>query len=86
MSRARYPSSWQVEVLPHHISLKVVPGLRDQELITKQSTGVTYWEGSVGVAGMVRGREVTGSGYVELTGYGEAFDPDLRNRFFGSAH
>jgi predicted secreted hydrolase len=85
-SRARYPSSWQVEVLPHHISLTVVPGLKDQELITKQSTDVTYWEGSVGVAGMVRGREVTGSGYVELTGYGEAFDPDLRNRFFGSAH
>lgn len=85
-SKARYPSSWEVAVLPCHISLKVVPRLKDQELITKQSTEVTYWEGSVDVAGTVAGQGVTGSGYVELTGYAEGFDPDFRNRFFGSAH
>jgi predicted secreted hydrolase len=49
--------------------------LKDQELITKESTGVTYWEGSVRVAGTVAGQRVTGSGYVELTGYAEDFDP-----------
>jgi predicted secreted hydrolase len=36
---------------------------------------VTYWEGSVSVAGTVAGERVTGSGYVELTGYAEGFDP-----------
>jgi len=74
-SKARYPSSWEVAVLPHSISLKVTPRLKDQELITEQSTGVTYWEGSVRVAGTAAGRRVTGSGYVELTGYAEGFDP-----------
>jgi predicted secreted hydrolase len=74
-SKARYPSSWEVAVLSHNISLKVMPRLKDQELITKQSTGVTYWEGSVRVDGMVAGQRVTGSGYVELIGYAEGFDP-----------
>jgi predicted secreted hydrolase len=74
-SRARYPSSWEVAVLSHDISLKVIPRLKDQELITEQSTQVTYWEGSVSVAGTVAGLQVTGSGYVELTGYGERFEP-----------
>ncbi|MGD8757328.1 MAG: lipocalin-like domain-containing protein [Deltaproteobacteria bacterium] len=74
-SQGRYPSSWQVAVLSHGMSLEVTPRLRDQELITQQSTGVTYWEGSVRVAGTVAGQRVTGSGYVELTGYAEGFDP-----------
>jgi predicted secreted hydrolase len=74
-SKARYPSSWEVAVLSHDISLKVIPKLKDQELITEQSTQVTYWEGSVSVAGMVAGLQVTGSGYVELTGYAERFEP-----------
>lgn len=74
-SKAQYPSSWEVAVLSHDISLKVIPRFKDQELITKQSTGVTYWEGSVRVDGTVAGQRVTGSGYVELTGYAEGFEP-----------
>jgi predicted secreted hydrolase len=85
-SKARYPSSWEVAVLPHRISLNVIPRLKDQELITKQSTEVTYWEGSVNVDGTVAGQRVTGAGYVELTGYAEGFEPDLRNRLSGSAY
>jgi predicted secreted hydrolase len=65
----RYPSGWQVQVYPHEISLKILPNLRDQELVTNKSTRVTYWEGSVGVSGSVSGQTVTGKGYVELTGY-----------------
>jgi predicted secreted hydrolase len=57
------------------MSLTVSPRLKDQELITSQSTDVTYWEGSVSVAGTVAGHRVTGSGYVELTGYAAGFDP-----------
>ena len=76
-SDGRYPSAWKVEVPPHHISLSVAANLRDQELITEQSTQVIYWEGSVGVTGTVSGQGVTGSGYVELTGYAEDFKPAL---------
>jgi predicted secreted hydrolase len=39
--------------------------LKDQEL-----TGFfTYWEGSVKADGYKKGNPVSGSGYVELTGY-----------------
>ena len=73
-TRVRYPSGWQVEVFPYHIRLRVTPNLKDQELTTTQSTEVTYWEGSVGVTGTAAGEKVTGSGYVELTGYGGGFE------------
>jgi predicted secreted hydrolase len=71
-SGATYPSGWQVEVFPHRMVLSVRPSLRDQELVTEQSTKVTYWEGCVQVDGTVAGQKVTGSGYVELTGYAGA--------------
>jgi predicted secreted hydrolase len=73
-SGARYPSGWQVEVLPYGMTLSVTPTLKDQELITDQSTQVTYWEGSVQVDGTAGSQEVTGSGYVELTGYAGGFE------------
>ncbi|MDY6836966.1 MAG: lipocalin-like domain-containing protein [Thermodesulfobacteriota bacterium] len=76
-SNGRYPSAWQVEVYPHDISLKVLPNMTDQELMTEESTQVTYWEGSVGVAGAVSEQPVTGSGYVELTGYAGDFKGGL---------
>lgn len=73
-SRAQYPSGWQVEVLPYHMNLTVTPTLKNQELITSESTQVTYWEGSVRVTGTAAGEKVSGSGYVELTGYAGEFD------------
>lgn len=77
-SRARYPSGWQVEVLPHQMTLTVTPNLKEQELITNRSTQVTYWEGSVRVLGTAAGKEVSGSGYVELTGYASEFEIGLQ--------
>lgn len=44
---------------------------------TAQSTGVTYWEGSVSIDGRVKGAKVGGNGYVELTGYADAFEAPL---------
>jgi predicted secreted hydrolase len=43
----------------------------DQELRTTNSTGLTYYEGSTRVSGKAGGRNATGKGYVEMTGYGE---------------
>jgi predicted secreted hydrolase len=68
-SSATYPSGWEVEIFPYEMVLTVEPSLRNQELITEESTRVTYWEGSVRVAGTAAGQKVTGSGYTELTGY-----------------
>ena len=46
--------------------------MADQELITENSTRVTYWEGAVKVEATRNGAPVTGEGYVELTGYAGA--------------
>jgi predicted secreted hydrolase len=65
-----YPQTWTLTLPRLGGSLEVTPLLPDQELRTGRSTGVTYWEGAVTVRGTLRGRSVTGRGYVELTGYG----------------
>ncbi|HEX6542152.1 MAG TPA: lipocalin family protein [Ktedonobacterales bacterium] len=64
-----YPSSWRVTISNPAVSLTLTPALRDQELVTAQSTGVAYWEGAVRITGKANGAAVTGQGYVELTGY-----------------
>ncbi len=72
-SRAKYPMGWRVEVPSMHIALTLDPLLKDQELLTKGSTGVTYWEGAVDVSGSSGNSPVRGEGYVEMTGYDRAF-------------
>jgi predicted secreted hydrolase len=68
-SEANYPSKWRLKVPGRHIELVLSPTLKDQELITKESTRVTYWEGSVKVEGKYQNNPAKGMGYVELTGY-----------------
>ena len=68
-SGAVYPAGWRVRIPHEGLDLRVIPAVADQELDTRGSTGVVYWEGSVTVAGERRGRPVGGVGYVELTGY-----------------
>jgi predicted secreted hydrolase len=59
------------------LELKLIPTLKDQELTTRKSTLVNYWEGSVLVTGRHEGKKVRGRGYVELTGYDAEFKPDI---------
>ena len=58
-----YPSSWNVD-LPR-LRLTVTPKMPDQEV----NNSIRYWEGAVTVSGTAAGADVTGQGYVELTGY-----------------
>jgi predicted secreted hydrolase len=76
-SGARYPSRWRLTIPAQRISLELTPLLADQELRTKRSTQVTYWEGAVAIRGQVGDDGVGGQGYVELTGYGEPFRQKL---------
>ncbi len=76
-SGARYPGRWRVTVPSLRLVVELVPTVRDQELITRSSTQVTYWEGSVAVKGSREGRPVSGVGYVELTGYAGALKQRL---------
>jgi predicted secreted hydrolase len=76
-SGGRYPAAWLVTVPSAELNLSIVPNLADQEMRTPGSTAVTYWEGSVSITGEMAGRPVKGKGYVELTGYAQAFEQPL---------
>lgn len=62
-----YPSSWEIRFPESGLTLEVVPVMDDQELFTT----VRYWEGAVDVTGTRDDVEITGRGYVELTGYAD---------------
>ncbi len=68
-SGGRYPGRWQIRIPSAGIDLTMTPPLADQELVTKGSTGVIYWEGAISGQGTSRNRSVTCQGYAELTGY-----------------
>ena len=68
-SHATYPMGWKVVVPKFGIDLVLQPLLRDQELVTRSSTHVTYWEGAVDVSGRFGNVGARGEGYVEMTGY-----------------
>lgn len=71
-SGATYPVAWRVELPSLKVSLTVRPLLDAQELITRGSTNITYWEGACDVNGTFGGAAVRGEAYVELTGYDKA--------------
>jgi predicted secreted hydrolase len=73
-SKAVYPSRWRLRVFPYALDLTIFPNLANQEMQTSESTGVTYWEGSVSVRGTRGANPINGQGYVELTGYAETLD------------
>jgi predicted secreted hydrolase len=73
-SKTVYPSRWRLRVFPYSLDLTIFPNLADQEMRTSESTGVTYWEGSVSIRGTRGANPIKGQGYVELTGYAEDFD------------
>jgi len=76
-SSVRYPSGWRIQVHPAELDITIGSNLEDQEMLTPNTTRVTYWEGSVFVKGTARGQTIKGVGYVELTGYDRPFDAPL---------
>ena len=76
-SGAVYPARWRLNIPLFSLDLNIASNLADQEMRTQESTGVTYWEGSVSVRGSKKDRQIIGQGYVELTGYAKAFDAPL---------
>ena len=60
-----YPARWTVTVPTADLTLEIEPYLADQEL----NLSYDYWKGAVRVSGERAGSTVSGSGYVEMTGY-----------------
>ena len=60
-----YPSGWRLNIPSAAIDLVVTPYIKNQEL----DLSVRYWEGAVRLSGTSHGQPISGSGYVEMTGY-----------------
>ena len=69
-SGTTYPTEWLIDLPAFALQLQVKATFDNQELRTTESTGVTYWEGSIDVAGRSGDRPIRGRGYLEMTGYG----------------
>jgi predicted secreted hydrolase len=67
-SGAVYPIAWNVEVPRAQLSLAVTTPLQNQELST-EAAGISYWEGLIDIKGTAAGRAISGRGYLEMTGY-----------------
>ena len=67
-SGATYPIRWSVQIPKAQIALDVTTPLDDQELST-EGAGISYWEGLIDVKGTSGQAAITGRGYLEMTGY-----------------
>ena len=66
---ADYPAGWSIDIPQESLTIDLRPTVADQELDTRATTGVVYWEGSQIVNATRDGTPLRGEGYVELTGY-----------------
>jgi predicted secreted hydrolase len=69
---ARYPAGWTVALPGERLLITLSPTVHQQELDTRATTGVVYWEGSQRVTATRAGAPLGGEAYVELTGYATA--------------
>ena len=67
-----YPAAWTITVPGEQLEIRLAPTVAQQELDTRATTGVVYWEGSQVVSATRAGAPLGGRAYVELTGYGPA--------------
>ena len=85
-SGATYPSGWRLTVPSRDLDLEITPVLKDQELDTRGTTMIVYWEGSCRVRGTSRDGDVSGRAYVELVGYDRSHDePNLARFLMGTS-
>ncbi len=72
LTGAVYPAGWEVALPGERLVIDLTPTVADQELDTRATTGVVYWEGSQRVSARRDGVALGGQAYVELTGYAPA--------------
>jgi predicted secreted hydrolase len=76
-TKTTYPSGWSIEIPAIDLAMTITPTVQNQELDTRPTTGVIYWEGESLVKATMDGDAVAGRGYVELTGYAPYVPVDL---------
>jgi predicted secreted hydrolase len=84
-TNATYPSGWRVSCEKFGIDVSVTPFVRDQELDTRGTTMIIYWEGACDVAGTAGDSPIAGRAYVELVGYDRSHEaPNLAYFLMGN--
>lgn len=63
-THARYPARWRITIPSLMVAIECAAAIPDQELVSEDAAGPTYWEGAVVYSGSSRG-----VGYLEMTGY-----------------
>ena len=66
---AVYPAAWSIDIPADDLTIDLTPTVAGQELDTRATTGVVYWEGSQVVRARRGDASLGGEAYVELTGY-----------------
>lgn len=66
-SGGKYPVAWKIKFLDYDLQLSTF--VKNQELDTRRTTGVIYWEGCVEAVGKKGQQAISGEGYLEMTGY-----------------
>ncbi len=65
-TKANYPIRWRVVIPKEQLDFRIQPILTDQELVFSP---LVYWEGAFDLSGTRGDRQISGRGYLELTGY-----------------
>ena len=82
----RYPLDWNIKVSRFGLDLNLTPVLKDQELDTRGSTMIVYWEGAGVVTGRVGSKRIDGRGYAELVGYDRSHEaPSISSFILGGS-
>jgi len=85
-TQATYPSGWTIKVPKFDLDLTVTPVIEDQELDTRGTTMIIYWEGACEVKGKAGNDDVLGRAYVELVGYDRSHEqPNLAYFLMGNS-
>lgn len=69
----RYPIEWTIEVPSIGFNGAVRTPMVQQEITGNVRSGTTYWEGAIDVDATRLGHRVSGTGYLEMTGYAGRF-------------
>ena len=68
------------------VDVRVSPVMQDQELDTRGTTMIVYWEGACEVSGTSGAAPVQGRAYVELVGYDRSHEqPSIFAFLFGDS-
>lgn len=65
----RYPQRWKVSLPRLQLELECRARFADQEVVSRRELSPTYWEGAVVYSGRRGNSDVSGLGYLEMTGY-----------------